>query len=45
MSVDEVVLVNENENVLEGKLERWQEVLIKFGLKINKVKTEGFFKV
>lgn len=37
---DDMVLVNENRSMLEGKHERWQEVLKENRLKINKVKTE-----
>lgn len=40
MFTDDVALVDENTTVLEGKLERWWEVLKINGLKISRAKTE-----
>lgn len=40
MLADYVGLVNENTNMLEGKLERWREVLENIRLKISWAKTE-----
>lgn len=40
MFVDDMVLVHENKNVLEGILKRRREVLENNWLKINKVQTE-----
>lgn len=40
MFVDDVVLVDENTNVSEGKLKRWLEILKNSPLKISKTKRE-----
>lgn len=40
MFVDDMILIDENTNLLEGKLERWWKVLKKNKLKISTVKKE-----